>query len=121
MNRYLILIHGDAEAFAEIPPEQAQQMLEQLRPFEEMVAREGSLLGTHRLLPASQSTLVSIKGGKRAVTDGPYTESKEQLGGYYLVEAESEAQVLSWIELIPDLMDSTLEVRQVVDEERSVP
>ena len=117
----MILIHGDAEAFAAIPPEQAMQMIEQLRPFEETVASEGKLLSTHRLVPASQGRLVTIRNGKRSITDGPFTETKEQFGGYYLVEAESIDQVLNWTGLIPALMDSTLEIREVIDEERSVP
>lgn len=96
-------------------------MLAALRPFETTVEREGKLLSTHRLHPASSATLVKIHNGESSVTDGPFTESKEQLGGYYLVEAASKDQVLGWIDLIPALMDSTLEVRQVVDEERSVP
>ncbi len=121
MNRYLILIHGDDDAFAQLPPDAVQQMIEQLRPFEETVQREGKLLGTHRLHPASSSTLMKVKKGERSFTDGPFTESKEQLGGYYLVEAASKEQVLGWMELIPALMDSTLEVRQVLDEDRSLP
>ncbi len=121
MNRYMILIHGDAEEFQALPSEQAQQMLKELQPFEETIRKEGKLLATHRLHPSSISTLLKIRKGKRSVTDGPFTESKEQLGGYYLVEAESKAQVLGWMELIPALMDSTLELRQVIDEERSIP
>lgn len=121
MNRYMILIHGDDEAFAALPPEQARQALDSLKPFEDTVAREGRLLSTHRLMPASDAILIKIRDGKRSVTDGPFTETKEQFGGYYLVEAEDEQQVLHWTELIPPLMDSTLEIRLVVEEERSVP
>lgn len=121
MNRYMIFIHGDGEAFEALSPEQAQQMIDHLKPFEETVRSEGKLLGTHRLHPASRSTLLKVRNGERSVTDGPYAESKEQLGGYYLVEADSQEQVLGWLDLIPALMDSTLEVRQVVDEERSIP
>ncbi len=117
----MILIYGDDEAFAALPSDQAQQMIDALRPFEETVACEGVLIGTHRLHPASSSTLLKIRNGKARVVDGPFTETKEQLGGYYLVEAADEAQVLEWMKLIPSLMDSTLEVRQVVSEERSVP
>ena len=121
MNRYMILMHGDDEALAALPAKQVRQMIEALRPFEETVAREGTLLSTHRLHPASRSTLLKIRNGKSSVIDGPFTETKEHLGGYYLVEAADEAQVLDWLGLIPLMMDSTLEVRQIVDEERSVP
>lgn len=121
MNLYMILIHGDDEAFVDLPREQVSQMLEQLRPFEEAVQREGKLLSTNRLHPASSSTLMKIRKGKRSVMDGPFTESKEQLGGYFLIEADSKEQVIGWMELLPPLMDSTLELRQVIDEERSVP
>lgn len=119
--RYMVLVYGDAEAFAKLPPEQARQMIEALQPFEETVSREGKLLATHRLTPASKSTLVRIRDGEAFLIDGPFTETKEQLGGYYLVEARDKAQVLKWLELIPPLMDSTFEVRQVIDEERSLP
>lgn len=120
MNRYLILMLGDNEAFASLSPEQIKQMLEQLKPFEDTVRREGKLLGTSRLHPASRSTVVKIRDGNRSVMDGPFTETKEQLGGYYLLEAANEEQVLGWMELIPALMDTTMEVRQILDEERSV-
>ncbi len=121
MPRFLILIHGDDSEFSELPPDQAQEAIAALRPFEETVAREGSLLGTHRLHPSSESILVRIREGKPSIIDGPFTESKEQLGGYYLIEAHDLDQVLTWMRLIPPVMDSTLEVRRVVDEERSLP
>jgi hypothetical protein len=121
MSRYLILIHGDDTGFAELPADAIQQMINSLKPFEEKVAEEGKLLSTHRLVPATDATLVRIKNAERSITDGPFAETKEQLGGYYLVEAQDEAQVLRWLELIPNLMDSTLEIRQVVEEERSLP
>lgn len=121
MNRYMILLYGDDESFAELPPEELSQLFELLRPFEDTVRREGKLIGTDRLHPASKSTVMKIRRGKRSVMDGPYTESKEQLGGYYLVEADSEEHVLGWIELLPALVDSTLEVRKIIDEERSAP
>ncbi len=117
----MILIHGDDEAFASIPPEQAMQMIAQLQPFESKVAEEGKLISTNRLVPASQGKVVRIRNGDRSVTDGPFTETKEQFGGYYLVEAEGIDQVLEWTSLIPALMDSTLEIRQVIDEERNIP
>ena len=90
LHRFLILIHGDDQVFASLPPEVAQEMIALLQPFEETVAREGRLIGTHRLMPAAGATLVQIRGGKRSITDGPFTETKEQLGGYYLVEAHDE-------------------------------
>ena len=121
MTRYLILIHGDNEAFESMPSEEAAKVLETLDPFETTVATEGRLLSTHRLTPARDSTLIEIRNGEKSITDGPYTETKEQLGGYYLVEARDRAQVLQWLELIPPMMDSTLEVREVIEEERSLP
>ena len=117
----MILIHGDDMAFASMPPEDAQKILESLTTFEDTVRSEGQLIATHRLVPATQAKLVRIRDGQRTVIDGPFTETKEQFGGYYLVEAQDEAQVLRWVDLIPSAMDSTLEVRQVIDEERSVP
>lgn len=121
MTRFLILIHGDDEAFAQLPPEEVRSALEALRPFEQRVAREGTLVDTQRLQPASQAALIRIKNGKSSVTDGPFAETKEQLGGYYLVEAQDLEQVICWTELIPPLMDSTLEIREVIDEERILP
>ena len=121
MNRFMVLIHGDDMAFASLPPEDAMKIIESLSTFENTVRREGKLLGTHRLVPAAQAKLIRIRNGQRTITDGPFTETKEQFGGYYLVEAADEEQVMRWVELIPPAMDSTLEVRQVIDEERSVP
>ena len=121
MSRFLILIHGDDQAFAALPSEEAQRIIRSLGLFEETVTREGKLLSTHRLMPASSATLVTIRNGIRSVTDGPFTETKEQFGGYYLVEARDEQQVLQRTQLIPSVIDSTLEIRLVIEEERSVP
>ena len=106
MKRFLILIHGDDEAFAQLSPEEINSALDALHPFEETVVREGALISTQRLHPARTSTLVQYRNGVSSTVDGPFTETKEQLGGYYLVAAKNLEQVLDWTKLIPPLMDS---------------
>jgi hypothetical protein len=118
MSRFLVLIYGDDEAFADLPPAEIERMLASLRPFEEKVAAEGRLLETLRLKPASTARLIRTRNGERSVTDGPFTETKEQFGGYYLVEAADAEQVVRWTGLLPAGMDSTLEIREVIEEER---
>ena len=117
----MILIHGDNSEFTDLPPEAAKQMIEALEPFESTVKSEGKLLANQRLVMPEDAKLYRIRSGKTAITDGPFSETKEQFGGYYLVEAESMDQVLGWLKLIPPMMDSTIEVRQAIQEERSLP
>jgi len=122
MKKFMILIHGDDEQFADMSEEEASAIISSLNSFESQLKSENALLATHRLHPASTAKLVRLKRKNgRTFLDGPFTETKEQLGGYYLLQAENMDTALKWLELIPASMDSTLEVREVVDEERSFP
>lgn len=122
MKKFMILIHGDDEQFADMSEEEASAIISSLNSFESQLKSENALLATHRLHPASTAKLVRLKRKNgRTFLDGPFTETKEQLGGYYLLQAENMDTALKWLDLIPASMDSTLEVREVVDEERSFP
>lgn len=122
MKKFMVLIHGDDERFANMHEKEAATIIASLKDFESRLKSENAFIATHRLHPASTAKLVRLKKRNgRTLLDGPFTETKEQFGGYYLVQAESMEKVLDWLELIPASMDSTLEVREVVDEERSFP
>jgi hypothetical protein len=67
----LILIYREDQAFEALSPEETEQAMELLKPFEETVPRDGKLLSTHRLKPAASTTPIQIRGDKRSITDGP--------------------------------------------------
>ncbi len=75
----------------------------------------GALVAGDRLHPTSAATTVRVRGGQTLTTDGPFAETKEQLVGYYIIDAETLDDALSWAERIPGAVDGSIEVRPVFD------
>ena len=103
--RFLLYETGHAQPSA--PP--SQQMMEEVGKFTEETKRAGILLATGGLAPLG--TRVRSSGGKLAVTDGPFTETKEQLGGLYVIECAGEAEALEWARKLPASPGLVVEVR----------
>lgn len=108
--RYMILIY-DNEANA---PQDESEMKRWFDYTDELRA-SGHYLAGEALHPTSAATTVRLKNGKRVVTDGPFAETKEQLGGFYMVECDNLDQALTWAEKIPSADRGSVEVRPVVD------
>lgn len=114
--RFMIIRKGDADTEAGVMPtaEMAQAMID----YHEEMARALKILGGDGLQPTSKGARVSFRGGKPLVIDGPFTEAKEVIAGYTLVEAESLAQVLEWAKKWPQCDgcgEVQLEIRQLYD------
>ena len=92
-------------------PEQMKQMMK----FNEEMGKELKILSLNGLHPAQTGARVSFGKGKPVVTDGPFIESKEVLGGYWHVEAESKDQVVKWAQRCPAMPGDTIEIRQIFD------
>lgn len=116
----MILIYGDSAEFEHLPPEQIRAALRRLEPFETALRDNRALLATHRLKPATTGAGLRARDGTVVRFDGPFAETKEHIGGYCLVEADGQERVLDWRTLIPPMMDSFIEARQVIEEVRSV-
>ncbi len=81
--------------------------------YTEALTKSGALLGSNRLQPTSTATTVRVNNGKSQVLDGPYADSKEQLGGYYLIDAPNLDSAISWAARCPAAGHGSVEVRPV--------
>jgi hypothetical protein len=85
--QYMLLIHADEAGFAALPKDQVERALGAYTAYTEALKKAGVLVDSHRLQPTAAATTVRVADGKTQVLDGPNAEAKEQLGGYYLIEA----------------------------------
>ena len=85
--KYMLLCYGDERGWDKLSATQQQQIIEETRQHVEQIKSSGHYLSAAALHPTSMATSVRVREGKRLVTDGPFAETKEQLGGFYLIEA----------------------------------
>lgn len=112
--KYLVLLYGDEKVWDEATAEQRERIMAAHEAFDRAAAEQATILGGEALAPAdTTTTLGPDTGSGRTVTDGPYAETVEQLGGYYLLEARDLDTVTELCHLLPDYY--TLEIRPVVD------
>ncbi len=111
--QYLLLLHADESAVLSTPEKERNEILAQYGAYGEALRKAGVILGSNRLRPSSAATTVSMKDGKTEVLNGPYAESREQLGGYYLIEVPDLDAALSWAARCPGASQGKVEVRPV--------
>jgi hypothetical protein len=118
--KYLALIHSDEAGWQTLSDEARGALIERYLAFSKEAREAGVMLGGDQLAPTAAATTVRVRDGQTLVTDGPYAEVKEALGGYYLFECDSIDEALDWAAKIPGAQHGAIEVRQVhVDEESS--
>lgn len=106
---YLLLIYEDEKRFAEGYPENE---LNEYRAFGKEFAQ--SIKGGHALQPTRTATTVRVREGRRLTTDGPFAETKEQLGGFYIVEARDLDEAIKMAAKIPGVRSGSVEVRPIM-------
>jgi len=111
--QYLLMIYGDEKAMTAATEANAGQMLAAYGAYAEAMGKAGVLQGGNRLRPTSASTTVRVANGKTTVLDGPYVETKEQLGGYFLIDVPDLDTALSWAERCPGASTGVVEVRPI--------
>jgi hypothetical protein len=114
--KFLLIMHNNPRIWDALTEEERNEVMSGHGAFMETVRKSGEMIGTVALADPSQSAVVKVRGGVPAVTDGPYLEAKEYLGGYYLVECDSRQRALELAALIPDagIEGLGIEVRPVV-------
>jgi hypothetical protein len=111
--KYAILIYGDESGFADVPQEAIDASMKEWWDYEgELQGAGGVRLAGEALQPTATAKSVTVKDGKRSVSDGPFAETKEQLGGFYLLDVKDEAEAIEWAKKCP-VQTGTLEVRAV--------
>ncbi|HEX4283655.1 MAG TPA: YciI family protein [Terracidiphilus sp.] len=113
--QYLLTLYADERVFTTMTPEQQQQGLAAYMAYGEALRTAGVLLGSNRLRPSGTATTLRTTNGKTQVLDGPFADSKEQLGGYYLIEAPDLDAALSWAGRCPGVSHGVVEVRAIWD------
>ena len=110
--KYMLLIYGDEQALSEI--ERQECYTESTRLAHE-INSNGQYLAANPLHPTSMATSVRVRNGKRLVTDGPFAETREQLGGYFLIEAKNLDEAIAIAARIPTARKGTVEIRPVIE------
>jgi hypothetical protein len=115
--KYLLTIYGEESNWAHMTPEDGAKEMKAYGAFGRAAEEAGVLVGGEGLQPTSAATTVRVHNGDRMVTDGPFAETKEQLGGYYLVDCKDLDQAIEWAAKIPGAQHGSVEVRPVMDYE----
>jgi len=113
--RYLLIIHGDEKAQATATKAEKEQVFAAYMTYTNELKQAGVMLGGDALLPSMQGAKVTVRGGKRSVVDGPFQETKEVIGGYYLIQCDTLDEAKSWAAKCPGASHGTMEVRAVMD------
>jgi hypothetical protein len=116
--KYLFALIGDESRYADRTPEQGQESMKAWDAFTNETKDAGAHLAGEGLQPSATATTVQIddQGGEPIVTDGPFAETKEQLGGFYLLDCENLDEAIAWAKKIP-MPGGTVEIRPVMDYE----
>ncbi|HEU4584740.1 MAG TPA: YciI family protein [Gemmatimonadaceae bacterium] len=117
--KYLCLIYDDETMWTSISPEQADTLMREYFAFSNDIQKSGHYLGGNALQPTQTATTVRVRNGKLSSTDGPFAETKEQLGGYYLVEAKDLNEAIQIAGRIPSARFGSIEVRPIQEFDRA--
>jgi hypothetical protein len=114
--KFLLIMHINPDVFGALTEEERNEIGNGHAPFMEAITKSGELITTQALADPAQSAVVRVRGGQPAVTDGPYLEAKEFLGGFYLIDVDSRERALELAAQIPDarVEGMGIEVRPVV-------
>jgi hypothetical protein len=115
MMRYLLLIYQDEVAHSHWSQEQLAAEYQAYNEFTESVAKSGALQSGEPLMPTNTATTVRVRNSKTLTTDGPFAETKEQLGGYYLVNCKDLDEAIALAARIPAVTSGSIEIRPVME------
>jgi hypothetical protein len=111
--QYLLLIYDNEKEFDGFPPDKQQKVIGEYGAFGQWLRTSGHAVGSNRLQPIETATTVRVRSGKVATTDGPFAETREQLGGYYLVEAKDLDEAIQIAARIPSAQFGSIEIRPI--------
>lgn len=111
--QYLLLLYSNESGWSKMTPAEQEQGVAAYRAYTQALSTAGALVGSNRLQSSTTATTVRVTDGKSQVLDGPYVDSKEQLAGYYLIDAPDLDAALAWAARCPGASHGTIEVRPV--------
>lgn len=110
---YLLLMHSDEEHHASLSPTDDYAVIARYVALRQEMMAAGVHVAGHRLRPVATATTVRVREGRTLMTDGPFAETKEQFGGFFLVDVESLDEALAWARRVPAAEYGCVEVRPV--------
>ena len=116
--RFIVLVKADKNSEAGALPD--EKLLTEMGKYNEELAKAGVLLAAEGLHPSSKGARVRFSGDKRTVIDGPFTETKELIAGFWIMQVKSKQEVIDWVKRCPNPMpgtESEIEIRQVFEAE----
>src|SRR5580698_6756589 len=111
--QYLLMTYVNENGWSKMTPAEQQQGAAAYMAYGEALKKAGALVGSNRLQPTSTATTVRITNSKSQVLDGPYVDSKEQLGGYFLIDVKDLDAAISWAARCPAAGHGVVEVRPI--------
>lgn len=116
--RYMLVIIGPEGGMEDVSPEEMKAEMDRWSAYGQELTEAGAFVAGEGLAPSTAATTIRIgEGGEQTITDGPYAESKEQVGGFYLIECENLDRALEWVKKLP-ARAGAVEVRPVMDYEQ---
>ena len=112
--QYMCLIYDDETLWQTMPEADRNGVMGQYMAFTESIRESGNMVAGDALQPTSTATTVRVRNGETLMTDGPFAETKEQLGGYYLIEAKDADEALAIAARIPSAKYGSIEVRPLM-------
>lgn len=111
--QYLLLLHADEATFTRMNQEEMARGAAAYGAYTEALKKAGVYVGSNRLKPVTTATTVRLANGKTSVLNGPYAESREQLGGYYLIDTPDLDGAIAWASRCPGASHGAIEIRPV--------
>jgi hypothetical protein len=118
--KYLCLIYEDESFWTRTPKPELDAVMVDYRAFGTTYIQSGHVLGGNALQPTATATTIRVRNGKMSTTDGPFAETREQLGGYYLLEAKDLNEAIQIAAKIPGARTGSVEVRPIMELPESV-
>jgi hypothetical protein len=113
--RFMVLVPANADSEAGVLPD--QEILTRMGKFNEEMVKAGVMLAGEGLQASSKGARITFSGGKATVTDGPFTESKELIAGYWLIQVKNKEEAIAWMKRAPFDGGTVIEIRQVFEAE----
>jgi hypothetical protein len=112
--KYLLLIYENETSWAKVPEAERGKIYQEYRDYTTAIRKSGNHIAGEELQPTSSATTVRVKDGKTVTTDGPFAETREQLAGFYMVEAKNLDEAIALAARIPSARSGSIEVRPVM-------
>jgi len=115
--RYMLVLIGDESQYANWSEEDVQRDMQRWDEYTKQLVDAGAFVSGEGLGPSANATTLRVENGERILTDGPFAETKEQIGGFYVIEAKDLDEAIDWAAKLPSMAYGVAEIRPVMDYE----